>query len=46
MDDQKTDGGTVQKDTNQRKITNWKERSKYRADWEKSSMEAKVLTGL
>jgi len=28
------------------KITNWKERSKNRADWEKSITEAKVSIGL
>jgi hypothetical protein len=33
-------------DINKCKITNWKEGSRKRADWEKSTKEAKVRIGL
>ena len=36
----------VQTDINKCKIKNWSERSKNRADWEKSIKEAKVRIGL
>jgi len=36
----------VQTDINKCKVTNWKERSKTRADWEKSTKEAKGRMGL
>jgi hypothetical protein len=36
----------VQTDINKCKVTNWKERSRNRADWEKSMKEAKVCIGL
>jgi len=36
----------VQTDINNCKITNWKERSKNRADWKKSIKEAKIHIGL
>jgi hypothetical protein len=36
----------VQTDNNKCKITNWKERLKNRADWEKSVKESKVRVGL
>ena len=40
-------GGIVYStDISKCKITNWKERSKTRADWEKSIMEGKVRVGL
>jgi hypothetical protein len=38
--------GELQTDINKCKITNWKKRSKSRADWEKSTKEAKVSIGL
>ena len=36
----------VKTDINKDKITNWKERSKARADWEKSIKEAKDRIGM
>jgi hypothetical protein len=36
----------VQIDINRCKIKNWEERSKNRADWEKSIKEVKVCIGL
>jgi hypothetical protein len=36
----------VQTDIKKCKITKWNERSKNRADWEKSILEAKVCVGL
>jgi hypothetical protein len=36
----------VQTDINKCKITNWKERSRNRGDWETSMKEAKVCIGL
>jgi hypothetical protein len=36
----------LQADISKCKITNWKERSKNRADWEKPIKEAKVSIGL
>jgi hypothetical protein len=42
----KAEGGTVYKQINRCRITNWKERSQDRYDWEKSIKEAEFRIGL